>query len=85
VDVLTQTAFPPDATAARRQHSRWRQRIESLLARLTDTFHLSFPGARTYPGLLLRLAAKVAAFNLAVWLNHRRSQPPFAVAALNPC
>ena len=46
---------------------------------------MPFPRARTNLGLVLRVAAKVAAFNLAVWLNHRLGRPPFAVAALDPC
>ncbi len=39
---------------------------------------LAFPRARTYWGLLTRLAAKVAAFSVSRYLNHLHAQPPFA-------
>jgi len=37
------------------------------------------PRARTYWGLLTRLGAKIAAFNLAVYVNHLFNRPTFAI------
>lgn len=85
--VLTHRSYGGDADtrAVRRQHSRLRQRIEGVLAHLAATFHLPFPRARTDAGLLLRIGAKIAAFNLAVLLNLQLGRPPYAFADLAPC
>jgi hypothetical protein len=67
---------------AQRQATHWlcglRQIVETAFGGLTDVFGLSFPRARTYWGLLTRLSAKVAAFNLAVYINQRFGRPLFA-------
>ena len=55
-----------------------RQEVETAFGGLTDQFGLKFPRARTYWGLLARLGAKVAAFNLSVYLNYQLGRPPFA-------
>jgi hypothetical protein len=72
-------ALPADAA---RRASGWlsglRQQVETAFGGLTDQFGLKFPRARTYWGLLTRLGAKVAAFNLSVYINHRVGRPPFA-------
>jgi hypothetical protein len=47
---------------------------------LTDLRGLTFPRARTYGGLLTRMAAKIAAFNSWLYLNHGYDRPPFARA-----
>ena len=39
---------------------------------------LKFPKARTWWGLLTRLAAKLAAFNVSLVLNHAHNHPAFA-------
>lgn len=78
---------PPQARGAaraRRQHSRWRQIVETINGHLTRTFGLHFPGARTPHGLLTRIAAKVAALNLGLWLNRLFGRPPLAFATLFP-
>lgn len=83
--VLTQRSYTgAPAPAARRQHSTWRQGIEPVNALLIGTFHLSFPAARTRHGLRVRLAAKLALFNVLVWLNQRLGRPAYAFAALCP-
>ncbi len=56
--------------------------IETVNGQLEGTFGLHFPRARTYWGLLTRLAAKVAAFTLSAAFNHHCGQTTFAV--INP-
>ena len=73
-----------DATRARRQHGRWRQIVETMNGHLTRTFGLHLPGARTPHGLLTRVAAKVAAVNLGLWLNRLFDRPALALATLFP-
>jgi hypothetical protein len=76
-------ALPPAERAA---VSGWfcglRQAIETVNGRLDDTLGLKFPRARSYWGVLTRLAAKVVAFNISVHLNHLFDRPPFA--SFNP-
>lgn len=78
--VLTKAAYAacPRATE-RRQARQWfsglRQRIETVNGCLTAVFGLPFPRARSYWGLLTRLAAKIAAFNLMLLLNHLAGSP----------
>jgi hypothetical protein len=84
--VLTKAAYDALARPERRQARRWfcglRQVIETVNGQLEGTFGLQFPRARTYWGLLTRLAAKVAAFNLSVAFKHHCDQP--TLAAINP-
>jgi hypothetical protein len=81
--VLTKADYarlpPTDRRPARRWLSGRRQVVETVNGRLEDTFGLKFPRARTQTGVLTRLAAKVAAFNLSISLNHLADQPPLAV------
>jgi hypothetical protein len=80
--VLTRAAYAPLVAAERRAAGRWlsglRQAVETAFQGLTDRFGLKFPRARTYGGLLTRLGAKVAAFNVAVYVNHLCCRPVFA-------
>jgi hypothetical protein len=80
--VLTKAAYralpPADRYRAAHQLSSWRQIAETAFQWLTATFGLKFPQARTYWGLLTRLAAKVAAFNVAIAINHQVGRPTFA-------
>ena len=69
---------------ARRLHGRGRQIVETINGHLTRSFGLHFPGARTPHGLLTRIAAKLAAVNLGLWLNHLFGRPPLALATLFP-
>lgn len=84
--VLTKADYAALPLAERTPLDRWfcglRQTVETVYGWLTDRLGLKFPRARTYWGLLTRLAAKVAAFNLAVVLNQRFDRPTFA--HLNP-
>jgi hypothetical protein len=86
--VLTKRDLPPTvltpATRTRlvRCATRCRQVVETVFAVLTDRFHLAFPGARSVPGLLARLGAKIAALNLAVALNRTRRRPAFTTLDL---
>jgi hypothetical protein len=81
--VLTPRALSPDTAApVRRQFAGWRQVIETVNARLAETFHLAFPRARSRWGVLTRLAAKLVALNLSPLLNQRLGRPPFAAASL---
>ena len=66
----------------RREHHRWRQIVETVNGRLEDTFHLHFPRARSMWGLLSRVAAKLTALNLGIWLNRHFGRPGLALATL---
>ena len=72
------------AKRARRQHSRWHQIVETINGQLTDTLGLHFPRARTPHGFLTRIAAKLAAVNLGLWLNRLFNRPPLALPTLFP-
>jgi hypothetical protein len=80
--VLTKADYQRVPPAARAHWARWlsglRQPVETVYGWLTERLGLPYPRARTYWGLLTRLAAKIAAFNLAVWLNQRFDRPTFA-------
>jgi hypothetical protein len=78
--VLTQKLFDGQAQQAQlaRQLHSLRQVVEAVNHLLTDLFGLVLPRARTPWGLLLRLAAKIAACNLLRWLNHLYARPAFA-------
>ena len=80
--LLTKEAYAELAEVDRRPWERWldglRQLIETAFQWLSSTFGMTFPRARTYWGLLTRLAAKVAAFDCAVSLNHYFGRTPYA-------
>lgn len=69
----------PERKEASQWLSHWRQVVETVFDGLTDTFGLQFPRARSLWGVWTRLAAKVAAYNLAVYLNHLFARPTFAL------
>lgn len=62
--------------------ARWRQVVETVNGQLTAVLGLSFPGARSPWGLLTRVAAKIAALNLGIWLNRCFGRPDLALATL---
>lgn len=68
--------------AAQQQQAARRHVVETVQGVLTAVFHLAFPGARTRWGLVARVAAKLAAFNLGVLLNRHFGRPPLALATL---
>jgi hypothetical protein len=78
--VLTQDLFTGQADQAQleRQLHSLRQVVEEVNHLLSGCLGLAFPRARTPWGLLLRLAAKIAACNLLRWLNHLYDRPAFA-------
>ena len=81
--VLTHDTYQGDqAPAARRQHSGRRQIIETVNGILEQTFHLHFPRAHSFWGLRARLAAKLLAFNLGLWLNTFLGRRPLAFDTL---
>jgi hypothetical protein len=78
--VLTQNLFDGQAQQAQlaRQLHSLRQVVEEVNHLLTDSLGLAFPRAHTPWGLLMRLAAKIAACNFLRWLNHLYARPAFA-------
>jgi hypothetical protein len=71
-----------DLHAAKRQQAGWRQIIEIVHAALDNVFALPFPQAKTVWGLVTRIAAKLLAFNLGVWLNRWFGRSDLALATL---
>ena len=67
---------------------RWlrkhRQIIETVIARLVDTYGLHRINAHNELGMLARVAAKMAAYNVGVLFNRQCGRPDGAVATL-PC
>jgi hypothetical protein len=82
--VLTQAAWDGQAQAAAldRQLHGLRQVVENVHAVLTAVVGVALPRAKTWWGLLTRLAAKVAATNLLVTINQHHRRP--LLAHLNP-
>ena len=83
--LTTPADYPsPQAAAAKRAHASRRQLVETLNGHLIQTFGLHFPRARSKPGLLTRMAAKLLALNVGCWLNQLFGRPPLAFATLFP-
>ncbi len=68
--------------SARLWFSSARQAIETAFASLCDNFGLQFPQAHTRWGLLTRIGAKVAAYNLGILINRLCGRPDLALATL---
>jgi len=71
-----------DATERHKaQHrlSSVRQVVETVSSVLTDLLWAKFPRARTAWGLSTRIAAKIAAYNLGVYINHLFKRPTFSL------
>ena len=66
----------------RRWWSALRQVVETAFANLTESFGLKYPGAHSTWGLLMRVSAKVAAYNVAILINRLLGRPDFAFATL---
>ena len=58
--------------------NRLRHPVETTFSWLEGHLRLKFPRARTYWGLLTRLAAKISAYNLAVAINYLFARPTYA-------
>jgi len=81
--VLTPDSYGgEEATGLRRLHSSFRQVIEDVNEHLSDDLGLNRIGARSVSGLLARVAAKLLAFNIGLWLNKLFGRPAFALATL---
>ena len=78
VDPLSKAA----PRAERRVFSSARQVVETTFANLTESFGLKYPGAHSTWGLLMRVAAKVAAYNLGMLINRLLGRPDFALGWL---
>ncbi|MCY3834364.1 MAG: IS982 family transposase, partial [Chloroflexi bacterium] len=65
---------------------RWlrkhRQIVETVIARLTQYFDLQRINAHSELGMLTRIAAKMAAYNIAILFNRQCGRPDGAVATL---
>ena len=65
---------------------RWlrkhRQIVETVIARLTENFDLHRVNAHSELGMLTRLAAKMAAYNLGIFINRCLGRPDGALATL---
>lgn len=72
------------ASVPERQLAGWRQVIETVNANLRQVFGLSAPRCRSKWGLTTRVASKLAAWNMAIYLNRYFQRPDFAVATLFP-
>jgi hypothetical protein len=68
--------------SARQWFSHVRQAIETAFASLCTNFGLHFPQAHTCWGLLTRIAAKLAAYNIAILINRRCGRPDLAIDTL---
>lgn len=64
-------------------HQRWRQMVETVNALLADALRLAYPLAKTQWGVMTRIAAKCAAFNVGIWVNPYLGRPDLASATLN--
>jgi hypothetical protein len=76
----------PRPKAAPRATRHWlssvRQVVETTFANLSENFGLKYPAAHSTWGLLMRVAAKVAAYNLGIMINRLLGRPDFAFATL---
>jgi hypothetical protein len=86
--VLTKADFDHLADPVERRRAKLgfnsrRQDLETVFSTLTDHLGITFPRARSKWGVWLRLVAKVAAYNLAVYVNYLFHRPTFSL--FNPC
>lgn len=70
---------PEQAVGVRRFYASFRQIVETTHSLLTSTFRLAFPRARSAWGLLARVAAKIAALDLALYINALFDRPPLSL------
>jgi hypothetical protein len=83
-DYGAQVLTPPVAErhSARAWFSSLRQAIESAFAALCDSFGLQFPQAHSTWGLITRIGAKLAAYNVGILINRLYGRPDLALATL---
>ena len=70
------------ASPSNRAYGFSTKRVETTLAHLTESCGLTYPGAHSTWGLLMRVAAKGAAYNLGIMINRLLGRPDFAFATL---
>lgn len=80
VDVLTPPVW--ERHSARIWFSSQRQAIETAFAALVESFGLHFPRAHCAWGLLTRIGAKIAAYNVGILVNRQLGRPDLALATL---
>lgn len=80
VQVQTSDTLPKGGL--RRWFHAIRHNVETAFAHLDTVFGLGNPNAHTTWGLLTRIAAKMAAYNLGVQINRLFDRPDFAFASL---
>jgi hypothetical protein len=80
----TTVLTPPvwERHSARVWFSSQRQAVETAFAALCDSFGLQFPKAHTTWGLLTRIGAKLAAYNLGILINRYYGRSDLALATL---
>ena len=80
VEVVTKPHPAPRALT--HWFSSLRQVVETAFSHLCESFGLQYPGAHTRWGLMTPVAAKLAAYNLGIWINRSLGRPDFAFATL---
>jgi hypothetical protein len=81
--VLVPEEYKGDRTPElKHEHYSKRQIIETVNEHLDDELHLKQSEARSVPGLFARIAAKLLALNLGIWLNKLFGRPNLAFATL---
>ena len=82
--VLTKADYDSLTDPAERRRAKLgfnsrRQNVETVFSTLADRLAIKFPRARSKWGVWIRLIAKVAAYNLAVYVNYRFQRPTFSL------
>ncbi len=81
--VITRKCYVGESAEKLKRHlSGFRQIIETVNGHLECALHLHFPRARGRWGLMMRIAAKLVAFNLGIWLNRLLGRPSLAIPTL---
>jgi hypothetical protein len=70
---------PAERRRAKLGFNSRRQNVETVFSTLADRLAIKFPRARSKWGVWIRLIAKVAAYNLAVYVNYRFQRPTFSL------
>ena len=74
--VLTAEGLSPKAA---RSLSSMRQQVERVFAALFEHFGLAYPKARSLWGVMARISAKIAAFDMAVCINCLSGRPTHSI------
>jgi hypothetical protein len=61
-----------------------RQKIETGYKQAVEELSIRYPKAKSYNGLIARIASKVASFNFMVLLNHMTGRRDFQMASWDP-